>query len=798
MITNPAVDYRAILEDYLKGAGEGALKDAYMLGRRALEQGLGVLDIAAAHHQVLVDLLRDSNPSLSNKQFVINRAGDFLAECLSPLEMAQRGFQETIATLNSLNERLEDEVESRTRALRESEERYRTLVEISPDAITVTDLNGKVIFCNQQSALLHGYEGSVDMFGADAGKFVAPEDQQRAKEMALSVIETGKIGDLEYTQIRKDGSRIPVEAKVSLLRDAERKPIGYIGVNRDVSQRKKAEEEKQWLIAENERQRHRINTLVAHVPGVVWEAWGKPDEATQRIDFVSDYVERLLGYSSSEWLSTPNFWLTIVHPDDRDKAARQSAALFASGKPGTNQFRWIARDGSVVWVEAQSVVIMDESGVPAGMRGVTMDITQRIAAQARLEAQARQQAAVAKLGQHALSGANLDMLMKETVSLITRTLDVEFCEILEVQPGGDTLCLKYGSGWRKGLVGNAKVKSGAGSQAGYTMLSKEAVIVDNLATEYRFAPPDLLTEHNVMSGMTAIILGKDQPYGILGAHTTRHRKFESDEANFLQSIANVLAMAIDNIRLLETEANRRKAAERDNELRLKALAIVSHELRTPLSSIKGFATTLLADDVVWDAINQRDFVETINEEADKLGNLIEQLLDLSKMEAGVFHVSASPLKLNGIISSAMAQLNFLTRKHKLVINVPESLPFVMADQQRIGQVLVNLVENAVKYSPEDTPITITAEACNGFVEICVTDQGYGISAEEREKVFAPFYRAQGKVEPKAKGAGLGLTICQRLVEVHGGRIWIGDQKKHGTMIVFTIPLANTKGERGAR
>ncbi len=143
--------------------------------------------------------------------------------------------------------------------------------------------------------------------------------------------------------------------------------------------------------------RRRIEELVAHVPGVVWEAWGKPDAASQRIDFISSHVEKMLGYSQQEWLSTPNFWLTIVHPDDKERAAREAAAIFASGKGGSSRFRWLHKDGREVWVEAQSVVVCDETG-PLGMRGVTMDITAAVRAEierAELlerESQAREEA----------------------------------------------------------------------------------------------------------------------------------------------------------------------------------------------------------------------------------------------------------------------------------------------------------------------------------------------------------------------------------------------------------------------
>jgi len=163
------------------------------------------------------------------------------------------------------------------------------------------------------------------------------------------------------------------------------------------SERRRAEAEKWKLGSELALHRRRVEDIVQHVPGVVWEAWGKPDASNQRIDFVSSHIEELLGYSEEEWLSTPNFWLSVVHPDDKERAATEAAAIFASGKGGTSRFRWLHKDGREVWVESQSIVVSDENG-PAGMRGVTLDVTAAVKAEIeraellKRESEARQQA----------------------------------------------------------------------------------------------------------------------------------------------------------------------------------------------------------------------------------------------------------------------------------------------------------------------------------------------------------------------------------------------------------------------
>lgn len=181
-------------------------------------------------------------------------------------------------------------------------------------------------------------------------------------------------------------------------------PEGLSVYLHDITARKQAELEREQLSFKLDGQRQRVQQMVATVPGVVWEAWGQPDAATQRIDFVSDYIEKMLGYGVDEWLLTPNFWLSVVHPDDRERAAREAAAIFAGKKGGVSRFRWVSKSGKTVWVEAQSIVICDDDGNPVGMRGVTMDISERIEA----EESRSKLAALVQSSEDAIIGKTLD------------------------------------------------------------------------------------------------------------------------------------------------------------------------------------------------------------------------------------------------------------------------------------------------------------------------------------------------------------------------------------------------------
>lgn len=238
---------------------------------------------------------------------------------------------------------------------------------------------------------------------------------------------------------------------------------------------------------------------------------------------------------------------------------------------------------------------------------------------------------------------------------------------------------------------------------------------------------------------------------------------------------------------LEREREARAEADRANAFKTQLLGMISHELRTPLTSIVGFTSTLLAEDVNWDADSQTDFLRTILTESEKLKELVDQLLQASRIEAGQLDVSPEPVSLSTIMTVARTQLETLTVQHNLIIEVPEDLPELLADVRRVAQVLTNLVKNAALHSPPDSAIVIASREEDGVVQVDVIDQGEGIPAEAREHIFEAFWRPER--EAQIGGAGLGLTICHSIVKAHGGEIWIQDNPPPGTTVSFTLPLA---------
>lgn len=308
-----------------------------------------------------------------------------------------------------------------------------------------------------------------------------------------------------------------------------------------------------------EESERRLTDLIQSLDAIVWEA----DAATGRLSFVSDRAETMLGYPVSRWLTEPDFWIEHVHPEDRAEASARRLSAVVTGLNYSSTYRMIAADGDVLWVRDRVQVVKGPEGHVEQLRGVKVNATEGMVARSALEGRTRQQVAVAELAQRGLAGGDLPTLMATATSLVASGLSVEYTRVLEIMPDGTSLLLNAGVGWREDEIGRALVGIPEDSQLGYTLLSRAPVVVRDFETEARFTRGPLLLQHNVASGITVIIDGVGGPFGILGAHATRPRRFSDDDVNFMQAVANVLALAIERKQV-------ERALEQTNE-RLRSL-----------------------------------------------------------------------------------------------------------------------------------------------------------------------------------------------------------------------------------
>ena len=222
------------------------------------------------------------------------------------------------------------------------------------------------------------------------------------------------------------------------------------------------------------------------------------------------------------------------------------------------------------------------------------------------------------------------------------------------------------------------------------------------------------------------------------------------------------------------------------EVKSTFISIISHELRTPVALIKGYVGTLRREDAQWDPAVVRDSLAVIEEEADHLAQLIDDLLDASRLQAGGMTLQRSDVALDQLAGRLVERFRTQTARHEFAVEFPPNFPVVLADEDRMTQVLSNLISNAVKYSPDGGRITLRGLVRPTEVILSVADQGPGITAQDAPRVFDRFYRSSDTAR-KTKGAGLGLFLAKAVVEAHGGRIWLEPQTEPGARISFSLP-----------
>ncbi|MBI2022653.1 PAS domain S-box protein [Candidatus Daviesbacteria bacterium] len=479
--------------------------------------------------------------------------------------------------------------------------------------------------------------------------------------------------------------------------------------------------------------RKRLDNIVANVPGVVWEAWGHPSADEQRIDFVSSYVEKMLGYTVLEWLSTPNFWLKIVHPEDKERAAKEAEKIFKSGRGGISEFRWVGKDGRVFWVEAQSRVVKDENGNPLGMRGVTIDISQRKKDERGLE----QLAAIVETSDDAILTVDLKGF------------------ITSWNPGAENL---YGYSARESI--GKHISS--------------------------IIPKERIEEFSEIMEIIGIGEGVD--------HLETVRKRKDGRLTDVSLTISPLRDARGNVIGASTIA-RNISVSKELERRKDAfIGMASHELKTPITTLKAFTQVLQkrfessSDDL------SKKFLLKMNDQLNRLTDLITDLLDLSKIQSNKLELDKQMFNINDLVKETIEDIQSVESKHKIILENGVDAQ-VKGDKDRISQVMTNLITNAIKYSPQNDKVVVKLEFKSkgqsvnpNNIVISVQDFGIGISKTHQKRIFDRFYRAAGVSEKTFPGLGIGLYISSEIVRRHGGNIWVESIKRKGSTFSFSLPL----------
>lgn len=258
----------------------------------------------------------------------------------------------------------------------------------------------------------------------------------------------------------------------------------------------------------------------------------------------------------------------------------------------------------------------------------------------------------------------------------------------------------------------------------------------------------------------------------------------SGEKRLLQTFASQGALALERARLAKAES-RARVLEESDRLKSAILSSVSHELRTPLSTIKAAASSLRSNQVSWESAARPELVAAIDDEADHLNMLVGNLLDMSRIEAGVLKPKREWNILSEIVGSVLGRMRRMAGERRIEVDVPENLPLVPVDYVQMEQVFTNLLSNSIKYAPEKTAIRVRAFMEGELAHVIVSNQGPPVPQEHLERIFDKFFRLTDS--DRVTGTGLGLSICKGIIEAHGGKLW-AENMPDGLAFNFTLPL----------
>jgi len=645
-------------------------------------------------------------------------------------------------------------------ALRLSNIYNRSLIEASLDPLVTIGREGKITDVNGSTEQITGYSGN-DLIGTDfSDYFTEPE---KASTGYKQVFIDDEVRDYPLEIQHKDGHLTPVLYNASVYKNENGEVIGVFASARNMAGLKKAEEALK-KVQDNLEKRVQERTIqlekaynslkeseaglaeaqrIAHIGSWDWDL-------VNGVVNWSDELYRIYGRDPHKSGATYDELLNYVHPDDRDNVDNVIKKGL-NGEPHAIDYRIILANGEERTVHSQAEVIFDEVNIPIQVKGVIQDITEHKKSEEKIQILAN----IVESSNDAIGTISLDGII---------------------------------TSWNKG----------AEQVYGYSaeeILGKPISII---------APPHLNKETQNLSEKIK------QGEQIHRYETLRLRKNEkmicvsitlSPVFDTHRELTAVSFISRDITMIKEAEEKfiqEKQIAEVANCAKSEFLANMSHELRTPLNSIIGFSDLLYEQ--AYGELNEKQLrsVENVSKSGKHLLNLINDILDISKVEAGKLELDYNDFELAAkfnIIRNLLSPI--ADRKNiKIEIEVDSKLKSIRAGEDRFVQIMYNLVDNAIKFSYEKGLVRIEARKKGDLVEITVKDTGIGIKAEDQDKLFKPFSQIGPFSSKISQGTGLGLSLVKQIVHLHGGYIWFRSNPGEGSTFAFTIPLTNNKENRG--
>ena len=563
----------------------------------------------------------------------------------------------------------------------------------------------------------------------------------------------------------------------------------YSLLRRDLALRNRAEN----TLRASER---RYQTLANISPVGIFRS--DPDGATT---YVNPMWSEITGLLQDKALG--DGWLAAVHPDDQEKLRRDWQESTAQQKPSFSDYRFVRSDGTMAWVMGQATPEIAADGQITGYVGTITDITERKQHEEAVRRRAEEFAALYEVGRETTAQTDLPRLLETITQQSARLLKASDATIYLYDAAKDELELAAANVYALPRGSRFPVSQGI---SGAVIRERQAKIVDDYRT-WSSRRPEL--QHVDLRAVALVpLIHREEIIGVLAvAEIGNDRKYTAADTRLLELLASQAASAIQNARLraeLETYNRELEArvAQRTEELsdallqaqdadRLKSvfLATMSHELRTPLNSIIGFSGILLQGLAGPLNAEQSKQLGMVRDSARHLLALINDVLDISKIEAGQLRVERAPFAMRSVIESAVRAVSPLAQKKGLVLHqvIAAEVGDISSDRRRVEQILLNLLSNAIKFT-EQGGVRLECRVQGKWLDTSVSDSGMGIRPEDLGRLFEPFHQLETGLNRRHEGTGLGLAICKNLMRLLGGEIHVESEWGEGSVFTFMLPL----------